>query len=56
MFARYDKEEKEYIEIHKSLNGMVMIFEDLRTDDELIQIGKETNKYLNQYHPILPII
>ncbi len=51
MFARYNKPNKRYEEIHKGLFGMVMIHTEYKTTDYLIDLSEEIGNYLNQYQP-----
>ncbi len=51
LFGRFDKEEKEYKEVHRGLFGMVMIHEELRTDEQLIELNAEVFNYIDQYSP-----
>ncbi len=53
LFGRYDKEEKEYVESHQAVMGMVMIYEEYRTDQEVLDICDEVSDYLTQYEPSL---
>ncbi len=53
LFARFNKQEKEYQQSHNGLFGMVMIHEELKTDNELIALSTEISKYLTQYSPTI---
>ncbi len=51
MFARHNKDAREYQEIHKGLFGMIMIHDEYKTDLQLREIQEEIALYLNQYTP-----
>jgi hypothetical protein len=53
MFAKYNRFEAEYQNIHQGLFGMVMIFEKFKTDNEITKIRNNVMPYLNQYKPTL---
>ncbi len=53
LFARFDKQEKEYQQSHNGLFGMVMIHEELKTNTDIIDLSVEISKYLTQYSPTL---
>jgi hypothetical protein len=51
MFARFDKETNQYIEILEGVYGLIMIHPFIHNDDELDKIYQDHKLFLHKYNP-----
>jgi len=52
MFAQYNREEKEYQRHFQGLCGMILVYEEYPTNEDLHNNYKSVKPYLNQYAPL----